>query len=200
VDPTINAGYSRGVEPDAIPHDLNPIGNGRFRKMGFLPPITVFLVIRLIWQLNPLSLMIWRSQSCSCLLKTARCGLIRVARMAAGIQALPGQGLILPRLVKPWDVSPVRPGWLLSAPGGVVYSDHGAVIQDLEGDGIWQTGWSILYMHIDPQNRVEWVLIWNQGTGWDIPPVRAVFQLGRTCILPGGIMENGSQRMGIYRL
>jgi len=41
------------------------------------------------------------------------------------------------------------------APGEIVYSDHGAVIQDLEGDGIWQTGWSILYMHIDTNNRVE---------------------------------------------
>ncbi len=42
-----------------------------------------------------------------------------------------------------------------SAPGEIVYSDYGAVIQDLDGDGIWQTGWSILYMHIDPVDRVE---------------------------------------------
>jgi murein DD-endopeptidase MepM/ murein hydrolase activator NlpD len=41
-----------------------------------------------------------------------------------------------------------------SAPGLIVYSDHGAVIQDLDGDGIWQTGWSILYMHIDTWERV----------------------------------------------
>lgn len=46
--------------------------------------------------------------------------------------------------------------WVVAAaPGEVVYSDHGAVIQDLEGDGIWQTGWSIFYMHIDPRDRVE---------------------------------------------
>jgi len=46
--------------------------------------------------------------------------------------------------------------WVVaSAPGKIVYSDHGAVIQDLEGDGIWQTGWSIFYMHIDTHNRVE---------------------------------------------
>ena len=45
--------------------------------------------------------------------------------------------------------------WVVaSAPGEVVYSDHGAVIQDLDGDGIWQTGWSILYMHIDSKARV----------------------------------------------
>ena len=46
--------------------------------------------------------------------------------------------------------------WVVaSAAGQIVYSDHGAVIQDLDGDGIWQTGWSILYMHIDTNNRVE---------------------------------------------
>jgi LasA protease len=46
--------------------------------------------------------------------------------------------------------------WVVaSAPGEVVYSDHGAVIQDLDGDGIWQTGWSIFYMHIDSWERVE---------------------------------------------
>ena len=42
-----------------------------------------------------------------------------------------------------------------SAPGEIVYSDHGAVIEDLDGDGIWQTGWSILYMHIDSNERIE---------------------------------------------
>jgi murein DD-endopeptidase MepM/ murein hydrolase activator NlpD len=45
--------------------------------------------------------------------------------------------------------------WVVaSAPGKIVYSDHGAVIQDLDGDGVWQTGWSILYMHIDSWERV----------------------------------------------
>jgi len=42
-----------------------------------------------------------------------------------------------------------------SAPGEIVYADHGAVIEDLDGDGIWQTGWSILYMHIDSWERIE---------------------------------------------
>lgn len=46
--------------------------------------------------------------------------------------------------------------WVVaSAPGEIVYSDHGAVIQDLDGDGVWQTGWSILYMHIASWERVE---------------------------------------------
>jgi murein DD-endopeptidase MepM/ murein hydrolase activator NlpD len=46
--------------------------------------------------------------------------------------------------------------WVVaSAPGQIVFSDHGAVIQDLDGDGVWQTGWSILYMHIDTWERVN---------------------------------------------
>jgi len=46
--------------------------------------------------------------------------------------------------------------WVVaSTPGEIVYSDHGAVIQDLDGDGVWQTGWSILYMHIDSWERVK---------------------------------------------
>jgi len=46
--------------------------------------------------------------------------------------------------------------WVVAvAPGEVVYSDHGAVIQDLDGDGRWQTGWSVLYMHIESRDRVS---------------------------------------------
>lgn len=45
--------------------------------------------------------------------------------------------------------------WVVAAATGeIVYADHGAVIQDLDGDGKWQTGWSLLYMHIDPAERV----------------------------------------------
>lgn len=46
--------------------------------------------------------------------------------------------------------------WVVAVTSGViVYSDDGAVIQDLDGDGIWQTGWSILYMHIGTSGRIE---------------------------------------------
>lgn len=46
--------------------------------------------------------------------------------------------------------------WVVaSAAGEIVYAQDGAVIQDLDGDGIWQTGWSILYMHIDRGDRVQ---------------------------------------------
>jgi len=41
-----------------------------------------------------------------------------------------------------------------SAAGKIVYADHGMVIQDLDGDGLWQTGWSLLYGHIASSERV----------------------------------------------
>ncbi len=46
--------------------------------------------------------------------------------------------------------------WVVaSAPGEIVYSQNGMVVQDLDGDGVWQTGWSILYMHIGSSERVQ---------------------------------------------
>jgi LasA protease len=45
--------------------------------------------------------------------------------------------------------------WVVaSAAGEIVYADHGTVIQDLDGDGVWQTGWSIFYGHIATWERV----------------------------------------------
>lgn len=40
------------------------------------------------------------------------------------------------------------------ADGKVVFSGDGIVIQDLDSDGLWQTGWSLLYLHIETRNRV----------------------------------------------
>jgi LasA protease len=40
-----------------------------------------------------------------------------------------------------------------SADGEIVRSGLGAVVQDIDGDGIEQTGWSILYMHIASEGR-----------------------------------------------
>lgn len=42
-----------------------------------------------------------------------------------------------------------------AAPGMVVYADGGAVVQSLNGDPYAQTGWSLLYMHIDRKDRVK---------------------------------------------
>jgi murein DD-endopeptidase MepM/ murein hydrolase activator NlpD len=36
----------------------------------------------------------------------------------------------------------------------VIYSDHGEVLVDLDGDGREQTGWVVLYMHMADDGRV----------------------------------------------
>jgi len=41
------------------------------------------------------------------------------------------------------------------APGLIVRSKTGAVVEDLDGDGLEQTGWTILYMHIESRDRVN---------------------------------------------
>ncbi|MEI7989274.1 MAG: LysM peptidoglycan-binding domain-containing protein, partial [Chloroflexota bacterium] len=41
------------------------------------------------------------------------------------------------------------------ADGLVVFSDEAVVIQDLDGDGTWQSGWSLLYMHVEGRERVQ---------------------------------------------
>jgi LysM repeat protein len=41
-----------------------------------------------------------------------------------------------------------------SAPGRVVRSERGVVALDLDGDGLEQTGWVLVYMHIAAQDRV----------------------------------------------
>ena len=46
--------------------------------------------------------------------------------------------------------------WVTAAADGlIVRSKDGAVVQDLDGDGLEQTGWTILYMHIETRDRVS---------------------------------------------
>jgi murein DD-endopeptidase MepM/ murein hydrolase activator NlpD len=45
--------------------------------------------------------------------------------------------------------------WAVAAADGlIVRSDNGAVVQDLDGDGYEQSGWTILYMHMAANGRV----------------------------------------------
>jgi murein DD-endopeptidase MepM/ murein hydrolase activator NlpD len=41
------------------------------------------------------------------------------------------------------------------ADGRILRADNGAVIQDLDNDGLEQTGWAVLYMHIESRDRVQ---------------------------------------------
>jgi murein DD-endopeptidase MepM/ murein hydrolase activator NlpD len=41
------------------------------------------------------------------------------------------------------------------ADGIIVSSEKGRVVQDLDGDGYEQTGWTLLYMHIETRDRIS---------------------------------------------
>jgi murein DD-endopeptidase MepM/ murein hydrolase activator NlpD len=46
--------------------------------------------------------------------------------------------------------------WVVAAaPGLIVRTGDGAVLQDLDGDGYEQTGWVLFYMHLESRDRVE---------------------------------------------
>lgn len=46
--------------------------------------------------------------------------------------------------------------WVVAAADGLILrADLGAVVQDLDGDGLEQTGWTLLYMHIESRDRVR---------------------------------------------
>lgn len=46
--------------------------------------------------------------------------------------------------------------WITAAADGIITrAKNGAVIQDLDNDGFEQTGWVLLYMHVESRDRVE---------------------------------------------
>ncbi|MBN1145930.1 MAG: LysM peptidoglycan-binding domain-containing protein [Anaerolineales bacterium] len=46
--------------------------------------------------------------------------------------------------------------WVVAVADGLILrAENGAVIQDLDGDGLEQTGWVVLYMHIETRHRVQ---------------------------------------------
>jgi len=50
----------------------------------------------------------------------------------------------------------VSTAWVTaSAPGVVVRSERGVIVLDLDGDGLEQTGWVLVYMHVAEQERVS---------------------------------------------
>jgi LasA protease len=49
----------------------------------------------------------------------------------------------------------VTPTWVTAAaPGLIVRSERGVVVEDLDGDGYEQTGWDLVYLHIATDGRV----------------------------------------------
>jgi murein DD-endopeptidase MepM/ murein hydrolase activator NlpD len=46
--------------------------------------------------------------------------------------------------------------WVVAvADGYIIRAQDGAVVQDLDNDGYEQTGWTVLYMHIESRDRVQ---------------------------------------------
>jgi LysM repeat protein len=46
--------------------------------------------------------------------------------------------------------------WVVAVADGLItYADSGLVLQDLDGDGQIQTGWVVMYLHIETRERVE---------------------------------------------
>ncbi len=46
--------------------------------------------------------------------------------------------------------------WVVAvANGWIVRAENGAVIQDLDNDGYEQTGWNVLYMHVETRDRIQ---------------------------------------------
>ena len=46
--------------------------------------------------------------------------------------------------------------WVVAVADGLILrAENGAVVQDLDNDGYEQTGWTVLYMHIETRNRVQ---------------------------------------------
>ncbi|MBT3189887.1 MAG: M23 family metallopeptidase [Anaerolineae bacterium] len=55
----------------------------------------------------------------------------------------------------PQGCLPAKAWTVASAPGVVVRSGNGVVVLDLDGDGYEQTGWTLLYMHMGTEGRVQ---------------------------------------------
>lgn len=46
--------------------------------------------------------------------------------------------------------------WVVAVASGMILrAENGAVVQDLDGDGLEQTGWTVLYMHVETRDRVS---------------------------------------------
>lgn len=46
--------------------------------------------------------------------------------------------------------------WEVAVADGVITrADLGAVVEDLDGDGLEQTGWTVLYMHVETRDRIQ---------------------------------------------
>ena len=90
------------------------------------------------------------------------------------------------------------PTWVTAAASGtIVRSERGIVVQDLDGDGFEQTGWDLVYLHIDRIRKSKSRARTSSGTiasGTHL--VRAVRPRALTCTLFASTTASGLPRMG----
>jgi len=65
-----------------------------------------------------------------------------------------------------------------AADGLVVRSGNGVVVQDLDGDGIEQTGWSLLYLHLATNGRAGLGTYLHQGDVLGYPSCEGGYSTG----------------------
>lgn len=65
-----------------------------------------------------------------------------------------------------------------AADGLVVRSGNGVVVQDLDGDGIEQTGWSLLYLHVASEGRAAEGTYLRQGDVLGYPSCEGGYSTG----------------------
>jgi murein DD-endopeptidase MepM/ murein hydrolase activator NlpD len=65
-----------------------------------------------------------------------------------------------------------------AAPGVVVRSEYGAVLQDLDGDGYEGTGWVLFYMHVEQRDRTPVGTFLNPGDRIGHPSCEGGFASG----------------------
>ena len=83
--------------------------------------------------------------------------------------------------------------WVTALTDGLILrTGDGQVMQDLDGDGYEQTGWVILYMHIETRDRVEPGTRVKAASASAIPPARAASPTARTCTSPANTTASGS--------
>lgn len=69
--------------------------------------------------------------------------------------------------------------WVVAAADGqIIRTENGAVIQGLDGDGVEQTGWALLYMHIESRDRVKAGAILHAGERIGHPSCEGGFSTG----------------------
>jgi len=69
--------------------------------------------------------------------------------------------------------------WIVAVADGLILrAEDGAVVQDLDSDGLEQTGWTVLYMHVETRDRVRPATLLKAGDRIGHPSCEGGFSTG----------------------